>query len=205
MAPTHAEDVGFEVWLASASPRRATLLAQLGLRTRQYPVDVDESVRPGEAPVDYVRRVTGMKLEAAASRLIHEQAGPSVPLLAADTAVVLDGESLGKPRDRAHALGMLRRLSGRAHQVFTHVAVGDRAGAVHQATSVTDVRFRPLDDGELARYWEGGEPHGKAGAYAIQGLGAAFIERIDGSYSGVMGLPLFETVKLLAAVGVHVV
>ncbi|MEM9385128.1 MAG: nucleoside triphosphate pyrophosphatase [Pseudomonadota bacterium] len=201
----HADDVGFDVWLASASPRRATLLSQLGLRSRQYPVDVDESAHEGEDAADYVRRVTALKLETAVSRLSDEQADPSEPVLAADTAVVLDGEALGKPRDRTHALGMLKRLSGRPHQVFTHVAVADCSGAVHRATSVTQVCFRTVEEPEWVRYWASGEPCDKAGAYAIQGLGAAFIERIDGSYSGVMGLPLFETVQLLAKVGVRIV
>ncbi len=205
MAQTHADDVGFEVWLASASPRRATLLSQIGVRWRQFAVDVDESVRSGEDAGHYVQRVTELKLMTAVGRLRADSSVPSVPVLAADTAVVLEGLSLGKPRDREHALGMLECLSGRQHEVITHVALADPQGEVRQASSITRVWFRTLSQAECASYWESGEPQGKAGAYAIQGRGAAFIERIEGSYSGVMGLPLFETAQLLASLGVHVV
>lgn len=206
MAPNPQAQVALQVWLASASPRRASLLTQLGLEWRQYAVDVDESVRGDEVAEDYVRRVTELKLATALARLRAERGGLGAPVLAADTAVVLDGESLGKPSDRTHALEMLGRLSGRAHQVLTHVAVaGGDEHVVHQVTVPTQVWFRPLSAEECSRYWDSGEPRGKAGAYAIQGLGAAFIERIDGSYSGVMGLPLFETAQLMAALGVHVV
>ena len=181
--------------LASASPRRQELLAQIGVPHSVAVADIDEGVRPGEAVTAYVERVARAKAEAIWERL------RDLPVLGADTTVVLDGLNLGKPRDRAHGLAMLEGLSGRAHQVLTAVALVTTAGT-HCLTSVSTVRMRNSSAQERARYWDTGEPRDKAGGYAIQGLGAVFIESLQGSYSGVMGLPLFETAQLLARASV---
>jgi septum formation protein len=181
--------------LASASPRRQELLAQIGVPHAVAVADVDEGVRSGEAVMAYVERVARAKAEAIWQRL------QDLPVLGADTTVVLDGASLGKPRDRAHALAMLEGLSGREHQVLTAVALVTPAGT-QCLTSVSTVRMRASSAQERARYWDSGEPRDKAGAYAIQGRGAIFIESLQGSYSGVVGLPLFETAQLLARAGV---
>jgi septum formation protein len=178
--------------LASASPRRRELLAQIGVPHAVEVAGVDESTRHGEAITTYVERVARAKAEAVWRRL------PDLPVLGADTTVVLDGISLGKPRDQAHALAMLEALAGREHQVLTAVALVTAAGT-RCATSASTVRMRASTPVERARYWDSGEPRDKAGGYAIQGLGAIFIESLQGSYSGVMGLPLFETAQLLAA------
>ncbi|HEX3836578.1 MAG TPA: Maf family protein [Steroidobacteraceae bacterium] len=178
--------------LASASPRRRELLAQIGVLHAVEVADVDESARLGETVTRYVERVARAKAEAVWERL-HD-----LPVLGADTTVVLDGVSLGKPQDQAHALAMLEALAGREHQVLTAVALVTAAGT-RCVTSASTVRMRASTATERARYWDSGEPRDKAGAYAIQGLGAIFIESLQGSYSGVMGLPLFETAQLLAA------
>jgi septum formation protein len=188
-----------QFYLASASPRRKQLLEQLGLRFEVVPADVDETPGSGEAPQDYVGRIARLKAEAAAVRLGH----PGLPVLAADTAVVVDGDILGKPRGRDEALRMLARLSGRAHQVLSSVALW-RAGSLDAALSESRVRFRTLSQTEAEAYWQSGEPRDKAGAYGIQGLGGMFVEHLDGSYSGVMGLPLSETAALLQKAGVRV-
>lgn len=185
------------IYLASQSPRRAELLRQLGLRFAVIAVAADESRRPGEAPAAYVQRVTQAKIAAA---LAHPGRQEAAPLLAADTVVDLDGTLLGKPRGRDDALQMLARLSGREHRVLSCVALQVQ-GVVHQRLAVSRVRFRAITPAEAAAYWDTGEPAGKAGAYAIQGRGAVFVEHLDGSYSGVMGLPLFETAQLLRAAG----
>ncbi len=181
------------IYLASASPRRQELLRQIGLGFEAMPSDLDEVPQPGERPADYVLRVARDKARHVAARM-QEQA--SHPVLGADTEVVLDGEILGKPRDRGHGLDMLRRLSGRTHEVLSGVCVvhGERE---YTALSVSRVTFRPLTAAEIAAYWDTGEPADKAGAYAIQGRAAAFIERLEGSYSGVMGLPLYELAGIL--------
>jgi septum formation protein len=181
--------------LASASPRRQALLAQIGVPHAVAVADVDEGVRGGETVTAYVERVARAKAEAIWQRL------QDLPVLGADTTVVLDGSSLGKPRDRAHGLAMLAGLSGREHQVLTAVALVTAAGT-QCVTSVSTVRMRASSAQERARYWDTGEPRDKAGGYAIQGLGAIFIESLQGSYSGVMGLPLFETALLLARASV---
>lgn len=181
--------------LASASPRRTELLAQIGVPHRVRAADVDETQWPGEAPIDYVQRVTAAKAEAGWLN------AEGLPVLAADTAVVLGTELFGKPRDQSHGLAMLRALSGRTHRVLTAIALRTRAG-LEMALSETQVTFRTLEDAEQIRYWSTGEPLGKAGGYAVQGCAAAFITRIEGSYSGVMGLPLAETAQLLSAAGV---
>jgi septum formation protein len=178
--------------LASQSPRRRELLAQIGVPHAVAVPDVDEGVRAGEAVAVYVERVARSKAEAIWRQL------QDLPVLGADTTVVLDGRSLGKPRDRADGLSMLRALAGREHQVLTSIALVTAAGT-RCVTSCSTVRMRASSDQERARYWDTGEPCDKAGGYAIQGLGAIFIESLQGSYSGVMGLPLFETAQLLAA------
>lgn len=177
------------VILASASPRRAELLRQIGVDFDVSPADIDETPAPAESPADYVRR---MALEKA--RVVREPGGPVV--IGADTAVVLESRIMGKPRDREHGLAMLARLSGRTHRVLSAVAVLDKRGE-RLALSISRVRFRAVSVAEAQAYWATGEPCDKAGGYAIQGRGAVFVTRLCGSYSGVMGLPLYETARLL--------
>jgi septum formation protein len=184
--------------LASRSPRRSQLLRQIGVPHEVLSVEFDELRRPGEAPRSYVERVARDK--ALYARGLAP--GPARrPLLAADTVVVLGQEIFGKPRDEADCVRMLGALSARAHEVMTAVAVHDGT-ALQSVVSVSLVTFRALKEQERRDYWSTGEPADKAGGYAVQGLGAVFIERLEGSYSGVMGLPLFETARLLAAAGV---
>lgn len=182
--------------LASTSPRRAELLRQIGVAFEQRAVEVDESPRTGE-----VAAKTALRLAVAKAEAGRPQAAPGQALLAADTLVSIDGEALGKPRDRDDFLAMLRRLSGRRHEVYTAVALAWDDG-IKSFLSVSHVDFRPLLDAELAAYWETGEPADKAGGYAIQGRAAVFITRLEGSFSGVMGLPLFETAELLRQAGI---
>jgi septum formation protein len=187
---------GSAIYLASASPRRSELLRQIGIAHEVRPVTVDESPRPGEAPVAYVLRLAEEKAGTLWERLsVDERA----PVLAADTTVALEGELFGKPADREDALAMLSRLSGRTHQVHTAVALRHAGGAVARVNS-SSVSLRDLSPGEIDWYWRTGEPVDKAGAYAVQGVAAIFIRHISGSYSGVMGLPLHETWELLRAV-----
>jgi septum formation protein len=181
--------------LASISPRRRELLAQIGVPHVVTGAHIDESVLSDEAPRDYVQRMARSK-----ALTVWEQ-DRSLPVLAADTTVVLDGVIFGKPRDRADCIRMLATLSGRTHQVLTAVALASDKGTALRV-SVSDVRFRTLKDEEAAAYWDTGEPRDKAGAYAIQGKAAVFIESMTGSYSGVMGLPLFETAELLRAANI---
>ncbi|MGA8706862.1 MAG: Maf family protein [Steroidobacteraceae bacterium] len=183
--------------LASASPRRSLLLAQIGVPHRIMPADIDERRHAGETVEECVRRLAEQKAQQVYARLRE----PVPPVLGADTAVVIDGEMLGKPRDREHALAMLARLSAREHAVISAVALA-HGGAVNSRLSHSTVRFRALSAAECASYWDSGEPRDKAGGYAIQGLGAVFVQALQGSHSGVMGLPLFETAALLAAAGV---
>lgn len=183
------------IYLASQSPQRAELLDQLGVAYTLLSVEVDERPEKGEAADDYVRRLAQAKAEAGWQRVCS---GLTVlPVLSADTAVVLDGKILGKPRDREHAMAMLQLLSGRSHRVLTAVCL--MYAQCGQALSESEVCFRSLSELECAAYWATGEPRDKAGAYAIQGKAAQFIQHLQGSYSGVMGLPLFETAELLAA------
>ena len=183
--------------LASRSPRRRELLAQIGLAFRLADIEVDESHRPGEAPTAYVERLARAKAGAGIGA-----ASASEAVLGADTVVTVDdGAVLGKPRDEAHALEMLVRLSGRSHEVHTGVAVA-RAGGIASAVVTSRVHLRAIEEAEGRAYWASGEPRGKAGAYAIQGLGAVFVARLEGSYSNVVGLPLFETVQLLRRFGI---
>jgi septum formation protein len=188
------------VYLASASPRRRALLLQIGVPFQILSVSVDESVAPGEAPFDYVSRLAGAK--ASQGRLQSLKDGSPVrPVLAADTAVVIDGEILCKPVDCEDAVRMLRLLSGRTHEVLTAVALST-AGGLQSAVSRSDVTFRTISEMEARDYWNTGEPRDKAGGYAIQGHGAVFVAELRGSYSGVMGLPLYETAEFLRLAGV---
>jgi len=184
------------VYLASSSPRRRELLSQLGLQFEVVPAEVDESRQRDEPPGDFVRRLALAKGRAALAAGEFTDAA----IVSADTAVVVDEDILGKPRDDADAMQMLTRLSGRTHQVYSAVAVMTPEREAVEL-SVTAVRFRVLQDAEIDRYCCTGEPGDKAGAYGIQGLGAVFIEGISGSYSGVVGLPLRETARLLAGFG----
>lgn len=186
------------VILASASPRRSQLLSQIGVRHEPFPVELDERPFAGEMPSDYVMRVARDKAAAATAALA---ARANRPVLAADTAVVLGDRIFGKPVDEAHGVAMLMALGGRTHEVLTAVVLQENR-AVQGALHCSRVTFRELSADECRRYWATGEASGKAGAYAIQGHGAVFIERLEGSFSGVMGLPLFETAALLDAAGV---
>lgn len=184
--------------LASASPRRRELLASIGLDAERdvevTPVDIDETPLAGEAPADYVMRLARTKAEEG-------RRDSRVPTLGSDTAVVLDGQILGKPVSREHARAMLESLAGRAHDVMTAVAVSGPCGMLEACVS-TRVFMRPLATTEIDAYWMTGEPADKAGGYAIQGRAAIFIERIEGSHSAVVGLPLFETAELLRRQGI---
>ena len=186
------------IYLASASPRRLELLGRIGVPFAVCPAEVDERRGPREAPADYVLRTAAAKA-AAGWQSPPVQADPR-PVLAADTAVVVEGRVLGKPRDTAAALEMLAALSGRTHVVLTAVALKEGAAA-EVLLSTNEVRFRATTEAERSAYCATGEPLDKAGAYGIQGRGAVFIEHLRGSYSAVMGLPLYETALLLARFG----
>ena len=202
------------IYLASQSPRRNQLLEQWGVRCELLLPDASEDaeqlevVLPGEAPAAYVQRVTGLKLAASVERL-KRRGLPFAPVLCADTTVALGRRILGKPADAADACDMLADLAGKRHRVLTAVAVGQPAlrGAGRQwaALSTSWVRFEPLSAAQIRRYVDGGEPMGKAGAYAIQGQAALWTSHISGSYSGIMGLPAYETAQVLAAAGVHLI
>jgi septum formation protein len=193
------------IYLASQSPRRRELLTQIGvahellLPTPDEDAEALEVVLRGEAPEVYVQRVTALKLIAAHARLARAR-GINRPILCADTTVAIDGAILGKPENADDAKRILRMLSGQTHRVFTAIAIGwgDKTA---QACCESRVTFGALTDTEIAHYVASGEPMGKAGAYGVQGRAAAFIARIEGSYSGIMGLPLFETAQALRAVG----
>lgn len=184
-----------QIILASASPRRKELLDQINVAYRVHPVDLDETPLPNETPLDYVQRLAAEKSAACVAQL-----GADLPVLAADTAVVLGGSIMGKPKDRDDAFTMLRQLSGKMHRVYSAISL---RGKEHgQAVSITEVTFRPLTEREIEIYWQSGEPVDKAGSYAIQGLGGVFVASINGSFSGVVGLPLFETSELLSRQGI---
>ena len=195
------------VYLASQSPRRRQLLEQLGVRYELLLPDAQEdsealeAVRPGEAPAAYVRRVTGLKLDAALARM-QRRSLPPAPVLCSDTTVAMGRTIYGKPVDAPDAARMLRELSGHTHRVLTAVAVHAGRKRV-QALSDSRVRFEALTPAQVRAYVATGEPMGKAGAYAVQGRAAAHITRIAGSYTGIMGLPLHETAQLLRSVGVR--
>ena len=182
--------------LASESPRRREILEALGVRFSFAGVRIDESPVPAESPEEMVLRLASEKAAAAGDGTLR-------PVLGADTAVVLGEQVFGKPRDREDGLDMLRRLSGCTHRVVTGVALLSKAGMA-TALSSTDVRFRDISAEEAIAYWQSGEPQDKAGAYAIQGAGGVFVEEIRGSYSGVVGLPVFETARLLEAAGISI-
>lgn len=184
-----------QIILASASPRRRELLDQIKIAYRVHSVDLDESPLLNETPLDYVQRVAAEKSAACMAEL-----GDGLPVLAADTAVVLDDLIMGKPKDRDDAFAMLRLLSGKMHRVYSAISLRGRRH--DQAVSITEVTFRPLTEGEIEAYWQSGEPADKAGSYAIQGVGGIFVESINGSFSGVVGLPLFETAELLSRQGI---
>ena len=197
-----------EIYLASRSPRRLELLQQMGIACKTVLLreetnrlrDVDERPLAGENPYIYVERMAKMKAEIGVLRA-RQRALPVMPMLGADTIVVFNGTIFGKPSDAADAKRMLKLLSGTQHEVLTGVAVTDGTRMLHD-TSISRVRFRDLTESEINNYIASGEPTGKAGAYAIQGIAAVFIERLEGSYSGVMGLPIFETSMLLSQFGI---
>jgi septum formation protein len=184
------------VCLASVSPRRRELLAQIGVPHSVAAAHVDESLLPGESPGDYVARLARLKATTVRDR------GEALPVLAADTSVVLDGVVYGKPADRAQGLAMLEALAGRTHEVLTAVALATERSVALRINS-SAVRFRGIARAEMAAYWETGEPRDKAGGYAIQGYGAVFVAALSGSHSGVMGLPLLETAELLRGAGIR--
>ena len=194
------------IYLASQSPRRSQLLDQIGVAHKLLLAGPDEdaesleAVRGAEAPARYVARVTGLKLDAAVQRM-KRQGLPAAPVLCADTTVCLGRDILGKPADPADAVRMLQRLAGQSHRVLTAVAVQKGAKRL-SALSESWVRFAPMTTAQIRAYVATGEPMGKAGAYGVQGRAAAHIEQIRGSYSGIMGLPLFETAALLRSLGV---
>ncbi|HEX2543637.1 MAG TPA: Maf family protein [Ramlibacter sp.] len=195
------------VYLASQSPRRRQLLEQIGVRYELLLPDADEdsegleAVKRGEAPAAYVQRVTGLKLDAAIARL-KRRGLPAAPVLCSDTTVALGRSIYGKPEDEGDAARMLRELSGRTHRVLTAVALQGGRKRV-QALSDSRVTFAAMSAAEIRAYVASGEPMGKAGAYAVQGRAAVHIARIAGSYTGIMGLPLFETAQLLRTLGIR--
>lgn len=180
------------LYLASGSPRRRELLTQLGLQFERVTTDVEERRQPGEAAEAYVRRLAGEKARAGVAAAPND-----LPVLGADTIVVLNGEVLEKPRDEAHAAEMLAKLSGQTHQVMTAVALADRQRLL-DCLAITEVTFRTLTAADIADYIASGEPMDKAGAYGIQGAGGNFVRKINGSYHAVVGLPLVETGELLS-------
>ncbi|WP_424406772.1 Maf family protein [Pasteurella sp. PK-2025] len=199
----------FQFYLASHSPRRAQILQNLGFRFELCACEIDETPLPNEKGADYVWRMAVEKNKAARQHWQQTKVGQyaphfafPLPFLSADTSVILDDKILGKPKNEADAAAMLRALSGRTHQVFTAVCVADDTH-MHTATQTSQVRFTSLTERDIQGYIATGEPMDKAGAYGIQQLGGAFVEHIEGSFSGVMGLPVFETVALLKAFGVE--
>lgn len=186
------------IYLASNSPRRRELLSQIGLPFQVQAADIPELRLPGEPVRDFVARMALAKASA-----VSKASGATRPVLGADTVVVVDAEMLGKPADREQALAMLAKLSGRDHEVFTAVAVVGK-GKTTVEVDVSRVWFRVIDAAERAAYWDTGEPQDKAGAYAVQGIGAVFISRLEGSFSGVMGLPLHLTANMLSLHGIRV-
>ncbi len=191
--------------LASASPRRKELLSLLVKSFEVLPADIDETPIPDENPEQYVIRMAQEKASATIEKYAQQPSfDPSSIFIASDTSVVVDQEILGKPESFDDAKRMLSLLSGRSHQVMTSLCVADfgKRHVVSQCV-VTDVFFRSISELEIQQYWNTDEPRGKAGSYAIQGLGAVFVESMSGSYSAVVGLPLFETAKILAEFGIH--
>ncbi|MEK6684919.1 MAG: Maf family protein [Pseudomonadota bacterium] len=198
-----------QIYLASRSPRRRELLRQIGVKfnlllmreTLGRPVDIDEQPLTDETPADYIYRIVRSKANEGWRRVMQRRL-PLLPVLVADTIVTLDGCILGKPRDIEHAKEMLTALSGRSHQVLTAIGVGVK-DTVQVRLSTTTVRFREISEREIRNYLANNNILDKAGAYAVQGMAAAFIVEISGSYSGVMGLPLYETAQLLEEIGIE--
>ena len=188
--------MSIQIILASASPRRKELLDQIKVIYKVYPVDLDETPLLNEAPLDYVQRLAAEKSAACKAQLNTE-----IPVLAADTTVCWEGVIMGKPKNQADCLAMLTQLSGKTHQVYSAISLRGREHT--QAVSITEVTFRCLTEREILDYWHSGEPVDKAGSYAIQGMGGVFVESIKGSFSGVVGLPLFETAELLSKQGIE--
>ncbi len=191
-------EMGPQIILASASPRRGELLTQIGVHYSQQPAELEERISEEESPADAVVRLS----EEKAQHIWMGESGGEIPVLGADTIVVHEGEVLQKPGSREEGIGMIARLSGTTHQVMSAVTVVDGSGA-RSAVSISRVTFRKISGRECESYWNSGEPADKAGGYAIQGLGAIFIAHLEGSYSGVMGLPLFETAQLLNEAGAN--
>lgn len=187
-----------KILLASASPRRRELLSQIGVQHEVLLVDVDEAPRAGESAEILVQRLA---LEKAAAGFLHQNYVPPLPALGADTIVLLGDKIINKPVDKADGIAMLKSLSGETHQVFTAVALVDAQKSLCLVNR-SKVTFRKLTDADIENYWNTGEPLGKAGGYGIQGMAAQFISKIEGSYTGVMGLPLYETAELLKDFGV---
>ena len=188
--------------LASASPRRSELLRQIAVRFSILAADIDETRQGDESPADYVSRLALEKARAGYSRQnVDSSEGEKLPSLGADTIVVCDGQIFGKPKDQADAAAMLMALSGNVHTVMTAVAVSQGPCSSSRLTK-TLVRFRTISQSECQTYWQTGEPLGKAGGHAIQGLGAVFVDHLEGSYSGVVGLPLSETAEILGEFGI---
>ena len=184
-----------QIYLASRSPRRRQLLKQIGVNFEMRPVSIDETMEKGEAPADYVCRMAQAKAELGWIRLI-QRGLPLRPLLAADTVVVLRGKIIGKPDNLAHGRKMLSTLSGQTHKVLTAVVVVAK-NKIQKSLSTTTIRFRDISQSEITSYLSGTEAHDRAGSYAMQGRAAVFIMKISGSYSGALGLPIFETAQLL--------
>jgi len=185
-----------QIILASASPRRKELLDQIKVSYKVHPVALDETPLSNETPLAYVQRLAAEKSAACMAQLATD-----IPVLAADTAVILGDVIMGKPKNEADGLAMLTQLSGKTHQVYSAISLRGREHS--QAVSITDVTFRRLTKQEILDYWHSGEPLDKAGSYAIQGMGSIFVESIKGSFSGVVGLPLFETAELLSKQGIE--
>ncbi len=196
--------IDYQIILASASPRRAELLQQIGIKAKVHAVDIDEAQKSGEAVLDYVQRLAMEKAQCGYAVMskggINEK--ENLPVLGSDTIVEIDGSILGKPESRQHAKKMLQQLSAKKHFVHTSVAIVTNNKKLCLINS-SEVFFERLDENVIDRYVATGEADDKAGAYAIQGIAAQFIKRINGSYSGVMGLPLYETAKLLKQCGVY--
>lgn len=189
----------YQLVLASASPRRLELLQQLGLCSKVHPVDINEAVMANESPRDLVLRLALSKARAGSNDMMQQ--GNELPVLGSDTVVEINGEILGKPADAEQAVDMLATLSGKLHKVYTAVAVVSR-NSEYSGISSSEVEFVELTEDDIRSYVATGEPLDKAGAYAIQGIGGQFVKTLYGSYSGVMGLPLYETAKVLKACGI---
>lgn len=190
------------IYLASGSPRRREILENLGFTVRCLPADIDETPKEGEAAVEYVRRMACEKNQAAAQWFATHDQEPEFAVLTADTTVADGAVILGKPESESDAVDMLERLSGRTHQVLTAVCVYWQ-GVCHDVVQTSEVRFKTLTAEEIAAYVASGEPMDKAGAYGIQGLGGVFVKHLQGSFTGVMGLPVYETAQLLKSLGLE--